>query len=118
MNINKDKIDKLDTVIAELKTTQEWLMERTPGKNPVIKFMIEYASSLREYLLTDTTVSHHGRLGATYKFKYDSERHYLIEDSKNPKVLTFVRKMNMMVFDCFKEMNAFRTLPSRAGVTL
>jgi len=114
MRYVKDKVNKIDAVIADLKNIQVWHIENGKEKNPLIKFNIEYASSLREYLLTGTVKSHLGRLGGTYKFKNDVERYYLIEDSDKRSVRSFVRKMNHIAFDNFRDMDRFRTLTVRS----
>lgn len=109
----KDKINKLDATIADLKATQIWHLEQGRCKNSIVKTKIEYASALREYLVTGTVKDHLGRLEGTYKFSNDIERYYLIEDSSKRSVRSFVRKMNMLIFKDFTDMDIFRTLPIR-----
>ena len=111
----KEKLDKLNATIAHLKATQTWHLEQGRCKSPIVKTNIEYASALREYLMTDTVKDHLGRLDGVYKFPNDVERCYLIEDSNNRSVRSFVRKMNMLVFDNFRDMDEFRTLPVRTA---
>ena len=113
MAYNKNKIEKIDRVIAELKEVQLWHKRTGREKNILVQFNIEYASSLREYLLIGTVKDHLGRLGGTYKFKDDVIRYYLIEDSDKRTVRTFVRKMNRIAFDNFRDMDRFRTLTVR-----
>ena len=104
----KEKVNKLDAIIADLKNIQLWHLENKRNKNQYIKQHIEYASCVREWLLNGEVRSHLGRLGGTYKFKNGVICYYLIEDTDNKATRAFVRKINMLAFDDCLSRDAFR----------
>ena len=111
-----EKIEFLDKEIAELKSIQQYCMDKGIGKKHGVKIKIAYASCVREYIMhSNTCKTHLGRLenDADIYELGDHKYHYLIEDSTNKDTISFVRKVNRMCFDSLEDVLEFRSNSSR-----